>query len=161
MKRESTMQALRIVEGNLEGEIRGLDAQKAERQSRLDAVRVAMREVERLPDDAVAVPQPGTHRHNLTAEVYDILNEERPLHRRVLLDRVRSRGVYVGGENPMNTFGSYLSQDKRFVSVGKGVWTLAEEPPARSPNGSGATLTGGASRELTPQSGEERSDAPT
>ena len=132
MKRENTMKTLRDVVEKLEGEIRDLDAQKAERQSRLDAVLITMREVERLPDDATDVPQPGTHRHSLTVEIYDILCEERSLHRRVLLDRVRSRGIYVGGENPMNTFGSYLSQDKRFVSVGKGVWTLAEEPPARS-----------------------------
>ena len=92
-------------------------------------------DVKRVPDDSGAVPQPSAHRHSLTVEIYNILCEERPLHRRDLLDRVRSLGIYVGGENPMNTFGAYLSQDKRFVSVGKGVWTLVEEPPARSPNG--------------------------
>lgn len=135
-----------------------MDAQKEERQSRLDAIR----EVERLPDAAVSVPQIGTHKHNLTAAIYDILCEERPLHRSVLLDRVRSRGVYVGGDNPMNSFGAYLSQDKRFVSVGKGVWTLVEEPLARSFNGAVATPIDDANRELAPQSGgEERSDTPT
>ncbi len=72
----------------------------------------------------------GTYAQELTDAIHDTLLSERPLHRNVILERVTERGIHVGGAKPMNSIGSYLSTDQRFKNVGKGVWTLAEEPQA-------------------------------
>ena len=50
------------------------------------------------------------------------------MHRKVVLERVTQAGIYVGGKNPLAALGSYLSMDRRFKSVARGIWTLAEEP---------------------------------
>ena len=63
-----------------------------------------------------------------------LLTEGRPMHRRVLLERVQDRGLSVGGKNPLHSFGALLSTDDRFTTTkergvwGLAVWTLAEEP---------------------------------
>ena len=60
--------------------------------------------------------------------MYAILFEYGPLHRNAILEKVRERGLHVGGG--ISTVGSYLSVDDRFKNAGKGVWTLVEEPIA-------------------------------
>ena len=63
-----------------------------------------------------------------------LLAEGRAMHRRILLERVQARGLYVGGKNPLHSFGALLSTDSRFATTeergvwGLAVWTLAEEP---------------------------------
>ena len=51
-----------------------------------------------------------------------------PLHRDVIHARVQERGIFVGGQKPVNSIGSYLSTDDRFSNVARGIWTLAEKP---------------------------------
>ena len=79
---------------------------------------------------AVPTPRPNSHSAELTGTIEVILLEERPLHRRVILERVTQRGIYVGGEKPLASLGSYLSMDRRFKNVGRGIWTLTDEPAA-------------------------------
>ena len=50
------------------------------------------------------------------------------------LGRANERGIHIGGQNPVNTIGSYLSLDDQFKNVGKGIWTLGEEPMAEIPS---------------------------
>ena len=70
----------------------------------------------------------SSYAQEITNTMYNILEDERPLHRAAILARVQERGVYVGGPSPIGTIGSYLSTDDRFSNVGRGTWTLAEEP---------------------------------
>ncbi len=83
-------------------------------------------------DQTTADPAPGsrpnTHTAELTGAIYDVLLAERPLHRKVILQKVTQAGIYVGGQKPLAALGSYLSLDKRFKNVARGIWTLAEEP---------------------------------
>lgn len=86
-----------------------------------------------LRDEQVAAdPSPGSRPNSpaaeLAAAIFDVLLAERPLHRKVILERVTQAGIYVGGKNPLAALGSYLSMDKRFQSVARGVWTLVEGP---------------------------------
>jgi len=56
---------------------------------------------------------------------------ERPMHRKKLLEKVEAQGIILGGSDRIRTLSSYLSGDRRFVPVskGRGIWTLADEPP--------------------------------
>ena len=82
--------------------------------------------------------RPNSHSAELTGAIEAVLLEERPLHRRVILERVTKRGIYVGGEKPLAVLGSYLSMDRRFKNVGRGIWTLTDEPVAPAePRGNG------------------------
>ena len=61
--------------------------------------------------------------------IYEILQAEHPLHRKVILERVQALGLRVGGKNPLHTLGSHLSTDPRCQPTEtRGVWTLATEP---------------------------------
>ena len=62
--------------------------------------------------------------------IYGILhNEGGPLHRSEILSRIQEQGIHVGGKNPVNSVGTYLSLDDRFVNVGRSMWDLAEREP--------------------------------
>lgn len=80
--------------------------------------------------------RPNSHAAELAAAIFDVLLAERPLHRKIILERVTQAGIYVGGKNPLAALGSYLSLDKRFTNVARGVWTLVEEPG----NGNGVAV---------------------
>ena len=71
---------------------------------------------------------PASHGSEVTQTIYEILVAERPLHRDRILQEVQARGIYVGGTKPVNSIGSYLSQDNRFKNVGRGLWGLTDEP---------------------------------
>ena len=109
---------------------------------RLDEVIAAMAlTVRALRDEqGVAARSPGSRPHShaaeLAAAIFDVLMKERPLHRKVILERVTQAGIYVGGKNPLAALGSYLRLDKRFTNVARGVWTLVEEPG----NGNGVAV---------------------
>ena len=115
---------------NLEAKIRG----KEEERRRLDEVIAAMALTVRVLRDEQATAdrspgsRPNSHAAELAAAIFDVLLAERPLHRRVILERVTQSGIYVGGRNPVAALGSYLSMDNRFENVARGVWTLVEEP---------------------------------
>ena len=86
----------------------------------INALRIAIHEVEIAEDVVITTPQRGTFRQELTDAIYSILDEHGPLHRKIILGKLEERGIHVGGG--VNTVGSYLSVDDRFKSVGKGLW---------------------------------------
>jgi hypothetical protein len=61
---------------------------------------------------------------------YEILIQEaKPLHYRQLLERIRERGVLIGGRDPGCTLIAYLGRDKRFIKapqLGRGYYQLKE-----------------------------------
>ena len=119
MSRESTIRDLRAKARQLESKKRDIDKQ-------VEAIYTTMRVFEQngeVPRDGVS-----SYAKELTATIYDILKDERPLHRDIILARVQERGIFVGGQKPVNSIGSYLSTDARFGNVARGIWTLAEEP---------------------------------
>ena len=108
--------------------------QKKERllQTLEDSIRVlraAIIEVELAEEETVTTPQKGTVKEQTAEAIYDVLQKAQiPLHRKVILTKVKERGLIIGGG--ISTIGGYLSMDDRFKNVGKGIWTLAEEPQA-------------------------------
>ena len=59
--------------------------------------------------------------------IFDILTDERPLHRKIILARIQERGINVKGKNKESNIGAYLSlYSARFKRVGQGTWTLRE-----------------------------------
>ena len=63
----------------------------------------------------------------LTDAIHTVLTNERPLHRRVILDRVSEMGVIIANAQPLAYMAAYLSTDPRFINVGRGIWTLATD----------------------------------
>ena len=57
-----------------------------------------------------------------------MLLEERPLHRNAIHQRLQSQDIHVGGKDSLGTLSAYLSNDKRFITAGRGEWTLAKSP---------------------------------
>ena len=126
MKRLETIKVLTTI-------LQAKEQEQEALQESIDALRIAIREVECANLDSVTTPQHGTHKEELTNAMFAILEGNRPLHRNIILARVRERGVHVGG---ISSIGSYLSTDGRFKNVGKGMWTLDEsEPMEHSSNG--------------------------
>ena len=41
--------------------------------------------------------------------IFDILTDERPLHRKIILARIQERGINVKGKNKESNIGAYLS----------------------------------------------------
>ena len=113
MKRAETIKVLTAILQKKEKEIQALEGS-------INALRIAIREVEIAEDVAVTTSQRGTFRQELTDAMYGILNEHGPLHRNVILEKLQELGIHIGGG--INTVGSYLSVDNRFKSVGKGLW---------------------------------------
>ncbi len=71
---------------------------------------------------------------NLGDGIYQVLTTERPLHRRQVYERLEEMGMTIPGQDPVNNVGAHLSLDPRFMSVGGGVWDLAD-PPERDESG--------------------------
>ena len=113
MKRAETIKVLTAILQRKEKEIQALEGS-------INALRIAIREVELVDDIAVTTSQRGTFRQELTDAMYGILDEHGPLHRNVILEKLQELGIHIGGG--INTVGSYLSVDDRFKSVGKGLW---------------------------------------
>lgn len=65
---------------------------------------------------------------NLGDGIYQVLTTERPLHRRQVYERLEEMGMTIPGQDPVNNVGAHLSLDPRFMSVGGGVWDLADPP---------------------------------
>ena len=74
----------------------------------------------------------GSFSKQISDAILHILLEERPMHRKKILEKVEAKGVLLGGTDRIRTLSSYLSNDRRFVTdgqEGRGIWTLAGEPP--------------------------------
>ena len=115
---ESTTRDLRVQVKKLETEKRELDKQ-------LENLHGALLLFEQKGDTGRR--NKGTVGQELGGAIFSILTFDRPLHRKDILTRVQERGLHVGGDNPVNAVGAYLSVDDRFKNVGQGVWTLREE----------------------------------
>ena len=66
----------------------------------------------------------------VTDTIEELLLEKRPLHRKILFEKVEARGFAIGGKDPLNRFGVYMSNDPRFRPDPylRGNWTLTNEP---------------------------------
>ena len=70
----------------------------------------------------------GTYTAGITAAIYDLLVAVRPRHRQDILEKLEAQEFYVSGKDKLGTVSAYLSTDQRFASLGKGQWTLTDEP---------------------------------
>ena len=117
MKRAETIKVLTKIMQDKEKELFTL-------QESIKTLRGAIREVEMSNDDTVTTLQKGTARQEIMDAMSSILSQHGPLHRDVILEKVRTMGIYVNG---ITTLGSYLSLGDSFKNVGKGTWTLKEK----------------------------------
>lgn len=76
-------------------------------------------------DEEPKLPGEGTFTADLTGAVHAMLTEQRPLHRKVIHDRLKEQGIHVGGKDALGNLSAYLSNDSRFKTAGRGEWTLA------------------------------------
>ena len=131
MSRMTTLKYLRARVRKLENTKRAIDDQIASMHN-------TIRTLEQDPEEDGAEFRPSTHARELTDAMHDILEEHgRPLHRNVIYERVRERGIHIGGAKPVNSIGSYLSTDTRFKNVAKGMWDLAHKETKKRQNGTG------------------------
>ena len=77
-------------------------------------------------------PSEGTYTAELTAAIHELLIEERPLHRKVILERLEIKGIFVSGQDKLRTLSAHLSQDARFTPTERGFWTLVATPVSAS-----------------------------
>ena len=59
----------------------------------------------------------GPLRRVLADTIYEILREERPLHRRIILNRAVARGIVFTARKPISHVSQILTQDPRFERV--------------------------------------------
>ena len=93
-------------------------------QRTIDGLKIAIQEVENSEGRVVLKPAKGTYREEITNAMHDILEASGPLHRKIILEQLYARGIHVGGG--IHTVGSYLSVDKKFKNIGKGIWALTD-----------------------------------
>ena len=114
--------------GALEAEIAGLEVAKA----------ALLGDADQQPEESAAPSTARSKESNSTRvrrAAYEILlSEGRPMHRKLLLERVQVKGLHVGGKSPLHSFGALLSTDSRFATThergvwGLAIWEIAEEP---------------------------------
>ena len=129
------MQVAEVIQ-DLRTEEERLTQQLIEVQHGLDSVRYvramyerrAMDEREEQADRKPAELRNGTFGAQVIKTIHAILQEESPLHRKMILERVLARGVHIGTQDPLRTVGAYLTLGKQFRPDGreKGVWALVE-----------------------------------
>ena len=78
--------------------------------------------------NSVTLPTEGTYTAVLTGLIYELLLAERPLHRKVILERLEAEGIFVSGQDKLRTLSAHLSHDDRFTPTERGFWTLANPP---------------------------------
>lgn len=111
---------------DIEIELEKLSAQKDDIDDRVHGLEAALRHFESLPPDIPA----GQRTEQITNAISEMLEQEHPLHRTVIYSRLQALGIHVGGQDPVNNTGAYMSGDARFKSLGRGMWDI-EEPPQR------------------------------
>lgn len=120
MTNPSTISDLRAALKELEEKKRKIDEQYRNVAAALRYFEESMGGPHPPPD------QPRTS--NLGDAIYEILSIERPLHRQEVHDRLKEMGMKIPGRDSVNNVGAHLSLDPRFMSVGRGVWDLADPP---------------------------------
>lgn len=150
MADENTINELKATLQRLEEERRQLDELYQAVATTLSYLERAER-TEGQPGDGISFPARGLggilqgirprgrdRRERNAGDIRDameeVLKSEGPLHRRKLYERLVERGWSIGGDDPVNNMSARLSMDRRFTSLGNGVWGLAEalnnaEPP--------------------------------
>ena len=70
-----------------------------------------------------------TQNELLDNAIEEVLTEEQPLHRNLILDGVKEKGVHMTAANPLNTLSQRLTLSERFLNVSKGTWALVDYIP--------------------------------
>ena len=123
MSNESILRGLRA-------KVKDFEIKKREIDKEVESLHVVIRLFERN-EQSQDTPNKDSFAERIGNTMYGILhNEGTPLHRMIILERIQEQGIYIGGKKPVNSVGSYLSLDDRFVNVGRGMWDLAERVPA-------------------------------
>ena len=119
---------------DLENKIKQREEVIARLNKEIDALKTVY-ELEEAKPTGGRTTRHNSHEAELTDAIESVLQEERPLHRRVILERVQAKGIYVGGDNAVKAMSPYLTRDNRFKNVSRGVWTLARTPSIERPPG--------------------------
>ena len=140
-----------MVQGILE-KLKKVDAEYErlvrERESLYVTLALFEREVAKQPS-LHTTDKPSTYENDIRSTIYEILSEEQPLHRKDILERVKSKAVPVTAKNPIKLIAYHLSRDNRFKNVARGTWalkTLAEltaESKSLARNGTGGNAVEG------------------
>lgn len=111
-------------------ELRSIESDLLQRKEQvdyeLDAIRVTISVIESRPEKT---RERSSFVTNVTEAICQLLREEGPLHRDAICKRIQKKGLHIGGEKPVATIGTYLSKDKRFKNVSRGMWALEDEGP--------------------------------
>ena len=78
-------------------------------------------------------PKESTYSEELVEAMREILLEDQPLHRTVILERAKARGVLFTAKNEIRTVGYYLSREPDFKNVARGIWALTGYDEADAP----------------------------
>ena len=129
MPSPSTIQDITDAIGGIDAELSGIDERRAElhRQRRMlaGALEYFGGSADGAPDSTTTSAERSVPSSEIPDAIYGILAESGALHRQEIYNRLSERGVQIGGQNPVNSMGVYLSRDARFESVGGGRWALA------------------------------------
>ena len=114
---------------DLRANVKDLETKKREIDKEVESLHVVIRLYERNGQSQDTLNK-DSFAERISTAIYGILHDEGgPLHRSEIHSRIQGQGIHVGGKNPVNSVGSYLSLDDRFVNVGRGMWDLAERVP--------------------------------
>ena len=139
MPSPTTIQDLKTAIGGIDDEIRGMDERKAELLRQRGALVTTLQffgggDAGPPPPIAIAVGSPPPYNPyrsgSMNDAIFAVLSAERPLHRRVIHDRVVEMGVRVRGRDPVSNVTAHMSADPRFHSVGGGMWDLVDPTAA-------------------------------
>ena len=111
---------------DLRANVKDLEAKKREIDKEVESLHVVIRIYERNGQSPDTLNK-DSFAERIGTAIYGILHDEGgPLHRSEIHGRIQEQGIHVGGKKPVNSVGSYLSLDDRFVNVARGMWDLAE-----------------------------------
>ena len=138
MPSQSTIQDITDAIGGIDTELGGIDERRAElhrqRRALVGALEFFGGAADGAPDPAAAPAERSIPGIEITNAIYAILKESGAMHRQDIHTRLAVRGVKIGGQNPVNSMGAYLSRDPRFQSLGGGLWDLAQPPTTETDN---------------------------
>ena len=126
MSNQSMIDALKVAIQEVESQKRQIDADHQALVSTLDFFERQGQEPQALRPHAQQYGySPPSSSNELRTAMYEILSTEGPLHRSLIHERLRQRGVRIPGRDPINNISAHLSNDDRFKNVGRGTWDLA------------------------------------
>lgn len=138
MPSQSTIQDITDAIGGIDAELGGIDERRAELHRQRRALVVALEffggAADGAPDSATTPAERSVPGIEIPNAIHAILEESGALHRQDIHARLAVRGVKIGGQNPVNSMGAYLSRDPRFQSLGGGLWDLAQPPATETDN---------------------------